>query len=163
FKLQVEQRGFVDLKELQVSTDDLIRDGRQNNRLVGLSTMFRAETPQLYVDIDRTKCESLQVPVQNVFNTLQVYMGGYFVNLFNKFGRTWQVNVLAEPRFRTKSDYLQQLKVRNQNGGMVPLGTLANVKPVGGPVMVMRYNMYTSAAVTGAPAEGVSSGDAINI
>jgi multidrug efflux pump len=98
-----------------------------------------------------------------VFNTLQVYMGGYYVNLFNKFGRTWQVNVLADEAFRTQADEIKQLKVRNKQGQMVPLGTLTKVEDVGGPVLVMRYNMYTSAAVNGATAPGVSSGDAIRI
>jgi multidrug efflux pump len=163
FKLQVEQRGFVDLNELQRSTDELVRECNKDPRLVGFFTMFRAETPQLYLDIDRTKCESLQVPVDDVFNTLQVYMGGYFVNLFNKFGRTWQVNLLAEPRFRTQADYIKQLKVRNKQGQMVPLGTLAAVQSKEGPVMVMRYNMYVSAAVNGNSAPRVSSGDAIKI
>ncbi len=162
FKFQTEQRGFVDLQELQRSTDELIRDANKDPRLSGVFTMYRAETPQLYVDIDRTKCQSLQVDVQDVFGALQVYMGGYYVNLFNKFGRTWQVNVLAEPRFRTQIGYLEQLKVRNKKGEMVPLGTLAKVKDVGGPVMVMRYNMYTSAAVNGNTAPGVSSGEAID-
>jgi multidrug efflux pump len=163
FKFQTEQRGFVDAQELQRSTDALIREANKDPRLAGLFTLYRAETPQLYIDIDRTKCQSLQVDVQEVFNTLQVYMGGYFVNLFNKFGRTWQVNILAEPRFRTQSAYLKELKVRNKRGEMVPLGTLANVKDVGGPVMVMRYNMYTSAAVNGNMAPGVSTGQAIEI
>ncbi|MBI3407841.1 MAG: efflux RND transporter permease subunit [Planctomycetes bacterium] len=161
FKFQTEQRGYVDLKELQAETDELIGEARKDKRLLGVSTMFRAETPQLYVDIDRTKCESLQVPVQEVFNTLQVYMGGYFVNLFNKFGRTWQVNLQAEPRFRTKAAYLSELKVRNLKGQMVPLGTVANVKPVGGPAIVMRYKLHASAPVNGAPAPGASSGEAI--
>src|SRR6202043_2380812 len=108
-------------------------------RLVGLFSLYRAETPQLYVDIDRTKCESLNVSMQDAFSTLQVYMGGAFVNLFNKFGRTWQVNVLAEPKFRTKADYVRQLKVRNKEGEMVPLGTVATIRDIGGPVMVTRY------------------------
>jgi multidrug efflux pump len=162
FKFQTEQRGFVDLQELQRATDELIRDANKDPHFAGLFTLYRAETPQLYVDIDRTKCQSLKVDVQDVFNTLQVYMGGYYVNLFNKFGRTWQVNVLAEPRFRTQSAYLKELKVRNRRGEMVPMGTLAAVKDVGGPVMVMRYNMFTSAAVNGNTAPGVSSGEAID-
>jgi multidrug efflux pump len=163
FKFQTEQRGFVDLQELGRSTDELIREANTDPRFAGLFTLYRAETPQLYVDIDRTKCQSLQVEVQDVFNSLQVFMGGYYVNLFNKFGRTWQVNILAEPRFRTQSAYLKELKVRNKIGEMVPLGTLANVKDVGGPVMVMRYNMYASAAVNGNTAPGVSSGEAIEL
>jgi multidrug efflux pump len=176
FKFQTEQKGFVDLPLLQKSTDQLIqlaRGGKFKNdqgeevevkrdpRLGPMFTLFRAETPQLYVDIDRTKCEALQVDVSAVFDTLQVYMGGYFVNLFNKFGRTWQVNILAEPRFRTKPMYLEQLKVRNKLGKMVPLGTLAKVDDTGGPAIYIRYNMYASAPVNGSAAPGVSSGDAI--
>lgn len=163
FKIQIEQRGYSDLKELQLLSDDLIREAAQTPELVGTYTAFRAETPQLYVDIDRAKCRALDVAMDDVFNTLQVYMGGYFVNLFNRFGRTWQVNLLAEPDFRTQAHYINQLYVRNRLGEMVPLGTVANVQRIGGPVMVMRYNMYTSAAVVGNPAAGVSSGEVISL
>jgi multidrug efflux pump len=163
FKFMVEQRGFVDLQELQITTDEMVREANKDPRLVGVFSMYRAETPQLYLDIDRTKCESLLVDVNDVFNTLQVYMGGTFVNLFNRFGRTWQVILMAEPEFRTRADYIRELKVRNKLGQMVPLGTLADVQDVGGPVMVMRYNMYTAAAVSGTTAPGVSSGDGIRI
>jgi multidrug efflux pump len=163
FKLQVEQRGFVDLQELQTATDDLVRAGNRDPRLVGLFSMYRANTPQLYVDVDRTKCESLGVNVQDVFNTLQVYMGGYYVNLFNRFGRTWQVNLLADSDFRTQAEEIGRLKVRNKRNEMVPLDTLCRVDDVGGTVMVMRYNMYTSASINGNTAPGVSSGDAIQI
>jgi multidrug efflux pump len=163
FKLQTEQRGFVDLNELQQATDELVRKINEDPRFIGAFTMFRAETPQLYVDIDRTKCESLQVDVQDVFNTLQVYMGGAYVNLFNKFGRTWQVNLLGDSRFRTQAADLKQLKIRNKAGKMVPMGTLAEVRDIGGPVMVMRYNMYASAAVNGNTAPGVSSGESIDL
>jgi multidrug efflux pump len=163
FQFQTEQRGFVNYQELQQATDEIIADGRKDPRLAGMFTLFRAETPQLYLDIDRTKCESLQVDLQDVFTTLQVYMGGQYVNLFNRFGRTWQVNLLAEPRFRTQAKSLQRFSVRNKLGEMVPLGTLINVNDTGGPVMVMRYNMYPSAAVNGNTAPGVSSGEAIDI
>ena len=163
FKLQVEQKGYVDLVELQKATDELALAGNKDSRLLGLFTLYRAETPQLYVDIDRTKCESLNVNMQDAFNTLQVYMGGAFVNLFTKFGRTWQVNVMADPRFRTNADYVRQLQVRNKEGKMVPLGTLAEIREIGGPVMVTRYNMYASAAINGTTAPGVSSGDGIKI
>lgn len=161
FQLQTEQRGFVDLKELQDSTDRFVVAARKDPKLAGVFTMYRASTPQLYVDIDRTKCESLGLNFQDVFNTLQVYMGGAYVNLFNKFGRTWQVNIQAESKFRTDQNSLKGLKVRNKEGEMVPLASVAEVKDVTGPVLVMRYNMYTSAPVNGAPAPGVSSGQAI--
>ena len=163
FKLQVEQRGYVDLDELEEQCDRLIATASTDRRLREVFTMFSADTPQIYLDIDRAKCESLGVQVQDVFNTLQVYMGGYFVNLFNDFGRTWQVNLLAEPEFRTQAEQLQQLMVRNREGTMVPLATLFKADSVGGPSMVMRYNMYASAPVMGNPAPGTSSGEVINI
>lgn len=163
FKFQVEQRGFVDLAGLQKTTDEMTTEGNKDNRLVGLFSLYRAETPQLYIDIDRTKCQTLNVDMNDVFGTLQVYMGGSFVNLFNKFGRTWQVNIMAEPQFRTKAQYISELKVRNKVGQMVPLGTVANIRLIGGPVMVTRYNMYTSTAVNGNTAPGVSSGEGIQV
>ncbi len=163
FKLQVEQRGHVDLEDLQLLTDQLVTEASEYPELVGVFTMFRADTPQIYLDIDRSKCEALGVAVQDVFNTLQVYMGGYYVNLYNEFGRTWQVNILAQEDYRTRVAELSQLKVRNNQGQMVPLGSLFQTASVGGPVMVMRYNMYTSAPVVGNPAPGTSSGDVINI
>src|SRR5205085_6316950 len=129
-----------------------------DRHLVGVFSMFRADTPQLYIDIDRTKCESLMVPVSNVFNALQTFMGGYYVNQFNLFGRTWQVNLMAEGKYRTRRDAVGQLKVRNKIGDMVPLATVAQIKDKGGPVMYMRYNMHPSAAVNGNPAPGASSG-----
>lgn len=166
FKLQIEQRGFVDLAELQKSANQVIAEASQSQpgqkaALTGLFTIYSAQTPQLYVDIDRTQCEKLGVDLQDAFDTLQVYMGTYYVNLFNKFGRTWQVNLSADQKYRTDEHFVKQLKVRNKLGVMVPLGTVAKVRPITGPVMVMRYNMYTSAPVIGAPAPGVSSGQAL--
>jgi len=163
FKLQVEQRGYWDMDALQKQTDAMVQAAQEDPRLVGVFTMFRADTPQIYLDIDRTKCESFGVDVQSVFNTLQVYMGGYYVNLFNEFGRTWQVNLLAEPSYRTKVSGLRQLKMRNKFGQMVPLASVFEPQSVGGPNMVMRYNMYASAPVVGNPAPGTSTGDIITI
>jgi multidrug efflux pump len=163
FKLELQQRGFVDLQGLQSDVDSLVHSGNQDPRLVGLFTIYRADTPQVYLDIDRTKCESLGVDVQDAFNTLQVYMGGYFVNLFNKFGRTWQVNILADQSFRAQSEEIRNLKVRNKAGDMVPLGTITDAKDSGGPVMVTRYNMYAAAPINGNTAAGVSSGQAVDI
>jgi multidrug efflux pump len=162
FKLQTEQHGFVDLNELQVVTDKLVQRANQDPAFAGVFTLYRANTPQLFVDIDRTKVESLQVPIQDVFTTFQVYMGGQYVNQFNKFGRTWQVIVQAGPQYRTQADIVKQLKVRGSQGQMVPLGTLARVESNTGPILVMRYNMYTSAAVNGAPAPGVSAGTVVD-
>ena len=151
FKLQTEQRGFVDLAELQDSTDELVRAANASGRFAGVFTIFRANSPQIYLDIDRTKVQSLQVPMQDVFTTLQVYMGGLYVNQFNKFGRTWEVQIAADAPFRTSTRDLPNFRVRNAAGQMVPLGTLTHIASVGGPALVMRYNMYASAAVNGVP------------
>jgi multidrug efflux pump len=165
FKLQTEQRGYVDLSGLQTMTDQLVQRASTDPHYAAVFTLYRAHTPQLFVDIDRAKVQSLQVPIQDVFTTLQVYMGGYYVNQFNKFGRTWQVNIQADPESRTSADILKQLFVRSSPGQgpgqMVPLGTLLRVENSTGPLSVMRYNMYTSAAVNGVPAPGVSSGTVV--
>jgi multidrug efflux pump len=167
FKLQTEQRGYVDLGELQTMTDQLVQRANAEPYYAGVFTLYRAYTPQIYVDIDRAKVQSLQVPIQEVFTALQVYMGGYYVNQFNKFGRTWQVNIQAEPTSRTSADVLKQLYVRSTPSPgqgppqMVPLGTLLAATGDTGPLSVMRYNMYTSAAVNGIPAPGVSSGTVV--
>jgi multidrug efflux pump len=163
FKLQVEQRGYSDLQALQRQCDQLVAEASKDRRLVGLFSMFRADTPQIFLDIDRSKCQLLGVNVNEVFNTLEVYMGGYFINLFNAFGRTWQVNMMAESRFRDRVSDLQQLQVRNSQGQMVPLGTLVQTESVGGPMMVIRYKGHTAAPVVGSPAPGTSSGDMVRI
>jgi multidrug efflux pump len=165
FKLQTEQRGYVNLAELQTMTDELVRRANADPNYAAVFTLYRAHTPQLYLDIDRAKVQSLQVPIQDVFTTLQAYMGGYYVNQFNKFGRTWQVNIQADPLSRTSADILKQLYVRSSPkqgpGQMVPLGTLLRITESTGPVSVLRYNMYTSASVNGIPAPGVSSGTVV--
>jgi multidrug efflux pump len=160
FQLQVEQRGYVDLQELQKTTQDLVAAMNQERGRVyfGAASLYRANTPQLFVDIDRTKCEAMKVPVNDVFNTLGVFMGGTYVNQFNKFGRSWQVNIQADAKFRNNPDVIRLLKVRNLEGQMVPLGTVASIQPQEGPVLVMRYNMYASAPINGDAAPGVSSG-----
>jgi len=163
FKLQIEQRGYSDLAGLQRQCDELIASVSHDRRLVGLFSMFRAGTPQIFLNINRSKCQLLGVSVGDVFETLEVYMGGYFINLFNAFGRTWQVNIMAESQFRNRTSDLQQLKVRNARGEMVPLGTLVQPENVGGPVMVMRYNTYTSAPIVGNPGPDTSSGQVVHI
>ncbi len=161
FKLQTEQRGYVDLNGLQAQTDLLVAKANADPRFAGVFSIYRAATPQLFVDIDRTKVQSLQTPIQDVFTTLQVDMGSLYVNQFVKFGRTWQVNVQAAPRFRADTTALKEFQVRNSQGEMVPLGTVLEIEHVAGPLLIMRYNMYTSAAINGTPAPGVSSGDVV--
>ncbi|MBX7168669.1 MAG: multidrug efflux RND transporter permease subunit [Pirellulales bacterium] len=161
YKLMIEDRGDLGLGTLQAVTDDFIATGNQQPGLVGMFTAFRADTPQLYVDVDRTKCKSLGVPLGEVFNTLQVFLGGYYVNDFNRFGRTWQVNLQADAPFRLSPEVVRLLKVRNANGEMVPLGTLAEVRDDSGPVMITRYNMFPAAAINGSLMPGVSTGEGI--
>ncbi len=152
FKLMVEATGDVNYDALQAAADDLAARGNQQPGLVGLFDGFRARTPQLYVDIDREKVKSMGVQLTDVFDTLQGCVGSYYVNDFNRFGRTWQVNVQADARFRTDAETVKQFKVRNSDGDMVPLGAVAEVRDTAGPVQITRYNMFPTASVNGAPA-----------
>jgi multidrug efflux pump subunit AcrB len=162
FKVVIEDRGDLGSKSLQEVAERAIDAGQRTPGLRDLFTSFRSDTPWLFLDIDRTAARTMGVPMSEVFNTLQVYLGSLYVNDFNRFGRTWQVNVQAAPAFRRDIEDLKQLKVRNLMGGMVPFGTLAKVRDVSGPVTIMRYNMYPSAAVNVTPEPGVSSGQAID-
>ncbi|MBL8797441.1 MAG: efflux RND transporter permease subunit [Planctomycetia bacterium] len=161
FKLMLQDRGDLGLVMLQGQADNLAEKGNQVPGLVGLFNSFRAQTPQLYVDIDRTQCKTMQVALSDVFNTLQVYLGGFYVNDFNRFGRTWQVNVQADSGFRISADQVRNLKVRNAAGEMVPLGALLTVKDSSGPVSITRYNTFPAAAINGATQPGVSTGTAV--
>src|SRR5206468_11303894 len=124
FKLMVEATGDVNFAALQGQADTLVAKGNQQPGLVGLFNGFRANTPQLYADIDRTKVKTMGVELTAVFDALQTYLGGFYVNDFNRFGRTWQVNLQADAAFRVDADTVQQLKVRNAAGDMVPLGAV---------------------------------------
>ena len=149
FKLIIEDRGNNGLETLQRISDQIVERGNKTPGLQGLFNSSRVNTPWLYLDIDRDKCMTLGVPVSELFNTLQVYLGSYYVNNFNEFGRTWQVNVQADQSFRDQVPAILQLQVRNTEGQMIRLATLMEVRNTSGPVMVQRYNMYSSAAITG--------------
>ena len=161
FKLLVEDRGSLGPQQLQAYADLLVDKGRVQPHLVVVPTMFRAQTPQLYMDIDRTKARSLGVPIQDLDNTLQVFVGSAYVGSFNAFGRYWQVNLQADGSFRRQAEDLNQLYVRNVSGRMIPLGTLVQMRSSSGPVMVIRYNLYPAAPVMGGALPGLSSGQAI--
>ncbi len=163
FKLIIEDRANLGLDYLQRVSDQIVERGNRTPGLRGLFNSSRANTPWLYLEIDRTKCMALGVPVSELFNTLQVYLGSYYVNNFNEFGRTWQVNIQADQRFRGDASDIGQLQVRNDNGQMIRLATLLDVRNTSGPVAVMRYNMYSATAITGNPAPGTSSGQAIDL
>lgn len=161
FKLIVEDRGNLGLAALQATSDSIVDEANKTPGLQGVFNSSRADTPWLYLDIDREKCLALGVPLSDVFSTLQVYLGSYYVNNFNEFGRSWQVNVMADQKFRDKIDQIRQLKVANAKKEMIPLATVLRVRDVSGPLALMRYNMYSSAAVTGNLTPGTSSGEAI--
>jgi multidrug efflux pump len=165
FKIMVEDRGGRGLGDLQSQTDGLTRRLQDVRGLADVQTGFRSNAPQIYLDIDRTKSVALGVPFEDVNQTLSMFLGSLYVNSFNQFGRHWQVTVQAEGKYRARIEALNLFQVRNKWGEMVPLGTLVNVNPVksdrGGPIVVTRYNLYTSASITGNMLPGFSSGDAI--
>jgi multidrug efflux pump len=161
FKLMVKDRGNRGLNQLQGQTDNLVEKGNQEPGLVGLFSMFRADTPQLYVDIDRSRCKTMGVEMSDVFNALQFNLSNYYVNDFNKFDRTWQVTLQADEKYRMLPANVENLKVRNKTGGMVPLNAVAVIKNIGGPVMINRYQMYPATSVSGAWSPDLSSGQAI--
>jgi multidrug efflux pump len=161
FKLMVKAAGDVSYDTLQAQADKLAASGNQQPGLVGLFNGFRARAPQLYVDVDREKVKTMGVALSDVFDALQAYLGSYYVNDFNRFGRTWQVNIQADSRFRADAEAVKQLKVRNRDGDMVPLGAVAQVRESAGPVQITRYNLLPAAAITGASLPGMSTGDVL--
>jgi HAE1 family hydrophobic/amphiphilic exporter-1 len=163
FQMMVEDRRDRGLPELEKATMELIRAGRGQSGLAGLTTTFSVQSPQLYLDIDRTKAESLEIPLNNVFDTLQAYLGSSYVNLFNKFNQSYQVYVQAAAPYRLSSGDIKSLYVRNKKGEMVPLGTLLTIQRMLGAELVTRYNLYPAASVFGGPAPGFSSGQALNL
>ncbi len=123
---------------MQQNADKLVASLKKVPGLVSVFTMFRSNTPQLYMDIDRTKVRTMGVTIGDLNDTLQIYLGSAYVNNFNAFGRYWQVNIMADGTFRTQIEDINQLKVRNSHNQMVPLNTLVDMRSVNGPVMVTR-------------------------
>jgi HAE1 family hydrophobic/amphiphilic exporter-1 len=163
FQIQIEDRGGIGLDELNAMVREIIQDGNAQTGLAGLNTTFRIDVPQLFAEVDRTKAKTLGIPLSEVFDTLQAYLGSAYVNDFNKFGRTWQVMAQADHRFRTRPEDIRNLDVRNASGDMVPLGTLIAVEETVGPQTILRYNLYPTASITGEAAPGYSSGQALDL
>jgi multidrug efflux pump len=161
FKLMVEDRGGVGVDALQRQTDDLVSKLKTQPGVSGASTQFRSRTPQLFADVDRTKADSLGVSLQDVNDTLSMYLGSLYVTSFNEFGRYWQVTIQADGKYRNRAEDIVRLQVRNKWGQMVRLGTLVNVREIGGPVYITRYNLYEAAPITGNVAPGASTGTVI--
>jgi hydrophobic/amphiphilic exporter-1 (mainly G- bacteria), HAE1 family len=163
FQMMVEDRQSLGLQALTETALEVIRASRGQSGLSTISTTFNPRSPQLFLDIDRTKAESLEIPLNNVFNTLQAYLGSAYVNLFNKFNQTYQVYVQAAAPYRLSPQDIKDLYVRNNKGEMVPLGTLMTVKRMLGSELLTRYNLYPAVPVFGSAAPGFSSGQALNL
>ena len=163
FQMMVEDRKSLGLPVLEGNSMELIRAARAQSSLKGVTTTFNARSPQLYLDIDRTKAESLEIPLNNVFNTLQAFLGSAYVNLFNKFNQSYQVYVQAAAPYRLSPEDIKALYVRNSKGEMVPLGTLMTIKRMLGSELVTRYNLYPAVPVFGSAAPGFSSGQALSL
>jgi multidrug efflux pump len=157
FKIIIEDRGDLGIVELQKEIERVIERSRRSDKVERLACIFRANVPQLYADINREQCQTMGVNPKDVFDALQIYLGSLYVNDFNRFGRTWQVVVQADGQFRDDATRIKLLKVRNKQGQMVPLGAVLNIKDIGGPINIGRYNMYPAAAILGSTKPGVST------
>jgi len=160
FRVQVEDRGNLGYDELFKETQNVIAKSRSVPELAALFTSYTVNVPQVDANIDRDKAKTHGVAISDIFDTLQVYLGSLYANDFNRFGRTYQVNVQADQRFRLDAEQIGQLKVRNDRGEMIPLSTLIKVENSAGPDRVMHYNGFVTAEINGAAAPGYSSGQA---
>jgi hydrophobic/amphiphilic exporter-1 (mainly G- bacteria), HAE1 family len=162
FAMQVELRdGNSDFPKLQAITNTIVASAQTQSALQRVSSPFRSMVPQFDIEVDRIKTQTLHVTTDQVFSTLASYMGSSFVNQFSKFGRTFQVYAQADARFRLTTQDIERLMVRNQQGDMIPLGTLAKITPTVGPSLISLYNLYPSSTIVGLPAQGYSSGQAM--
>ncbi len=157
----LEDRSGKDIAFLAEQTNKFLDAARKRPELAGLSTTFRPTVPQVFVEVDRDKVLKQGVALTDVYKTLQCFMGGAFVNYFNRFGRQWQIYVQAEGQFRTKAQNLGQFRVRNNAGQMVPLSAVTSVRATAGPEFTMRYNLYRSAQINASAAPGYSSAQAM--
>jgi len=164
FRLALEDRGDYGPAQMEQASAALVQAARDDERLTGLFTNYSASAPWLFLDIDREKAAATGVPLKDLFETLQVQLGSYYVNNFNRFGRSWQVNVQADAQHRGDiRRAIESLKVPGIHGEAVPLSTLVEVKDRVGPSLVMRYNLYPTAAIYGEPAPGTGSTSALAI
>src|SRR5512136_266801 len=161
FTFVLEDRAGKDIAFLAEQTKKFLDAARKRPELAGLSTTFRPDVPQVFVDVDRKKVLKQGVALSDVYKTLQCFMGGSFVNYFNRFGRQWQIYVQAEGQYRTEAQNFGQFHVRNNDGQMVPLAAVTNTRSTAGPEFTMRYNLYRSAQINASAAPGYSSAQAM--
>lgn len=160
FRLQIQDRANLGYEALYRVTQQVMYKAWTDPQLAGVFSSYQVNVPQLELDIDRTKAKQQAVSLDQIFQTLQTYMGSTYVNDFNRFGRTYQVNMQADEAFRQSPEQISQLKVPNVNGDMIPLGSFIKVSQSAGPDRVMHYNGFTTAEINGGPAVGVSTGQA---
>jgi HAE1 family hydrophobic/amphiphilic exporter-1 len=161
FEFQLQDRAGAGVMLLQTSGQDMVFQGNADQALTRLTSSLKATVPQLYLEIDRVKAKNLNIPLQNIFNTLQANLGSLYINDFNLFGRTYKVMMQADHQYRQKVEDISRLEVRNLDGQMVPLETLLTVQETAGPQAVFRYNLYPSTKISGMPSPGYSSGQAV--
>ncbi|HLV61929.1 multidrug efflux RND transporter permease subunit [Galbibacter sp.] len=161
FKMMVQDRANLGTDQLLEATNALAMAANQDPMLNNVFTFFNNQSPQLYLDIDRVKAQKLGVDVQSVFQSLEIFMGSVFVNEFNYLGRTFQVTAQADAPNRLTPEDLTKIKIRNRDGAMVPLGSIATQRDISGPARIPRFNMYPSAAINGDITPGFSSGQAM--
>src|SRR5687768_2367666 len=160
FKLYVEDRAGNGFEDLYAQLQNGLAKAQTNPALAGLFSSFQVSVPQIQADVDRERVKSYGVELTDVFETLQVYLGSLYINDFNRFGRTYQVNAQAESTFRLQPEQIRRLETRNVRGDMIPLGSLVTVSRSYGPEQVMHYNGFPAAEINGGPAPGFSSGQA---
>src|SRR5712672_3150401 len=158
FKLYIEDRAGMGLESLYKETTSTLQQGNQTPGLIGVFSSFDINVPQIDSHVDREKAKTYGIPLGDVFDTMQVYLGSLYVNDFNRFGRTYQVNVQAESSYRLHPEDISHLRTRNLAGEMIPLGSVVTVKPIFGPDRVMHYNGFPAAEISGAAAPGYSTG-----
>ena len=163
YMIMIEDRADLGPQALQEYTDAIVKAANTRPELRGNTSVFRANVPQVFLDVDRTACMLKGVDLQDAFTTLQVYLGSLYINDFNLFGRTWQVIAQSESNYRDRMDDINRLRVRNNSGTMVPLGAVAQATEIDGPLVLSRYNMSPAASINGSAAPGVSSGRAIEV
>lgn len=162
FQFMLEDRAGVSVDDLSATADRLVAASRTRPELANVISTFRPAVPQYIVDVDNDKMQTLGISPTESYNTLQTFLGGLYVNDFNVFGRTWQVRVQAEPRFRDEPSDLDHFYVKNERGDMVPVSTIASIRPSAGPDVIYRYNRFRAVQILGGPAPGYSSGQAVN-
>jgi len=161
FQMELQDVGGTGLELLQQVAYDLVEQGRADPVLTAMNTTFRAGVPQLFLEVDREKAKRLDVPLSVIFDTLQANLGSAYVNDFNIFGRVWKVMIQADEPYRIERADITKLQVRSNSGRMIPLATLVDVQDTVGPTVQARYNLYSSASITGDAAAGYSSGQSI--